>query len=180
MSLDISIYATPEVHSDDFITFDDISRAFCSLIRSLSEGAENCELKQIAVISNVDITVLRAMSTWETWQKQYGGFPTVAEEQAFSNEYNTACDQSWQHIDSVLNVFTALHESLMHNLLFESRITYKLEWLSTYGYFRNFDEDVAFNGRPMDKNFGWDLRNIIRFLHSAKQEKMKFVRFQLS
>ncbi len=179
MSVDIKIYATEDIDKDDFITFEEISRSFCTLIRCVAEEKENCELLQIATIASVDSTLIKTMCTWQIWQKHYGGFPTNEEEQKFIQEYSIACDKSWQGIESVLCFFTALHDTLLNDTFFESRIHYTLEWLSTYAYFKQFDKDILFNNRLMDKNFGWDLRNIIAFLHSAKENNMKFVRFQL-
>lgn len=180
MSLDISIYAIQEIDKDNLIIFDDISRAFLSLIRCLSEEEDNCELQQIATISNVDIAVIKNMSTWRIWEKQYGGFSTKDEEQKFIYEYNLACDNSWQDIDLVLSCFNNLNNALSNDLFFESRIKYKLEWLQASDYFKNYDKNVKINEHLVDKNFGWDLRNIIDFLTSIKKENIKFVRLQIN
>ncbi len=179
MSLDIRIFASQNIEQDDYITFDNMSRSFCSLIRSLDEEKSNCELRQIATIINVNIIILEKMTTWQIWQLQYAGFDTKEKEEKFIQKYNIACDNSWQNIDLVLNCFNSIHIRLMNDLSFETRIKYTLEWFSTFEYFKNFDKNVMFKERPMDKNFGWDLRNIIEFLTLAKERKMKLVRFQL-
>lgn len=177
MSVDISIYAITGIDGEDYKAFNDISRAFCTLISTYDET--NNELKQIATIVNTDISIIERMNTWPIWQLQYSGFTTKREEEIFIEKYNNACDASWQDIDIVLKCFINLHNSLKEKSSFESQIVYRLEWLSTYEYFKHFDRDVMLNGRRMDKNFGWDLRNIIGFLEEMKETNMKLVRFHI-
>ena len=98
-------------------------------------------------------------------------------EQNFINQYSITCDNSWQDIDLVLSCFNNIHNRLMKDLSFESKIKYHLAWLATFRYFNDFDQNNMHNNRSMEKNFGWDVRNIIEFLNSAREKKMKFVRF---
>jgi hypothetical protein len=177
MSVDISLYATTGINEEDYVTFNDISRAFCTLIRTLDES--NNELKQVAAIANVDISVIERMNTWPLWELQYGGFSTKEKEEIFIEKYNNACDASWQDIDAALSCLINLHSSLEKNILFESQIAYRLEWLSTYEYFKNFGKDILFNERRTDKNFGYDLRNMIIFLKEMQASGMRLVRLQI-
>ena len=180
MGLDIMLYAIEDKEKGDYIALHDISRSFCSLVRSLAEEAENCELKQIAAIAHTDISVFQKMTTWKLWQQQYGGFARKEEEEKFIRDYNKACDDSWQDINSVIKCIENLHDSLAKIPSFENRINYTLDWLLAHEYFLNFDKNVLFKNYATHKNFGWDLRSMLEFLKSMKANKMKFTRFHLS
>ena len=156
-----------------------ISRSFCALMRTLEDHKENSELRQVAKIAGVNIDVLEKMVTWKEWEKFYEGFDTKEEEQKQIHVYGRALEASWQPIEEVFQCYTDLYNALLPIKELESRIAYVFPWLETNGYFKDFDKDVIFQGRPMERNFGYDWRTMIVHLIEAKKSGHKFVRFQI-
>jgi hypothetical protein len=165
MGLDIIVESQKENHETIESCYE-LSRRFCWMIRDLVKLKDSVpEIVQIAEIYDVDISLIQKMNVWELEQHFWEENSDLTAE-----DIATYYEKAWQNAEDVLVVIKSLYTKIQKNPSLLSTI-------NLIFCHKTYFEDIELNkGKYVaDRNFGWDLRNLIEYLSQLESgTKVKF------
>ncbi len=167
MGLDIAIKVFTS-RQDETLSYYELSRTFCRLICDLSEMKDDVPaLTQLFEICEVNGSVIKNASGWEMDRTiLYESDPDLT-----SVEIETYYDQCWQPSKDILVLLKTMYEKIESDPSILHKIQFHYDWIRNY--FDDFDIDRK--SYTLDKNFEWELRNLVKYLSDLEPDsKVRF------